>query len=131
MAIPLLANCDIGGKDITADALLTQRALATYIVGQQANYHFTVKGNQPTLQRDIGLLFENRQTPDFLEVTPPDHGRIETRRIWCSSALNAYIDFPHVGQVFLIERETLTKKTGELRREIGRASCRERVYDDV
>jgi hypothetical protein len=119
MAIPLLAHCDIAGKDITADALLTQRALATYIVGQQAAYHFTVKGNQPTLQRDIGLLFENRQTPDFVEVTPPDHGRIETRRIWCSSALNAYIDFPHVGQVFLIERETLTKKTGELRREIA------------
>jgi len=124
MAIPLLANCDIGGKDITADALLTQRALATYIVGQQANYHFTVKGNQPTLQRDIGLLFENRQTPDFLEVTPPDHGRIETRRIWCSSALNAYIDFPHVGQVFLIERETLTKKTGEFRREIAGMTSR-------
>jgi predicted transposase YbfD/YdcC len=119
MAIPLLAHCDIAGKDITADALLTQRALATYIVGQQADYHFTVKGNQPTLQRDIGLLFENRQTPDFVEVTPPDHGRIETRRIWCSSALNAYIDFPHVGQVFLIERETLTKKTGALRREIA------------
>ena len=76
-----------------------------------------VKGNQPTLQRDIALLFENRQTADFVEVTPPDHGRIETRRIWCSSALNAYIDFPHVGQVFLIERETLIKKTGELRCE--------------
>lgn len=119
MAIPLLANCDIAGKDITADALLTQRALATYIVGQQADYHFTVKGNQPTLQRDIGLLFENRQTAHFVEVTPADHGRIETRRIWCSSALNAYIDFPHVGQVFLIERETLTKKTGALRREIA------------
>ena len=89
MAIPLLANCDIAGKDITADALLTQRALATYIVGQQADYHFTVKGNQPTLQRDIGLLFENRQTPDFVEVTPPDHGGIETRCIWCSSALRA------------------------------------------
>ena len=117
MAIPLLANCDIGGKDITADALLTQRALATYIVGQQADYHFTVKGNQPTLERDIALLFENRQTAHFVEVTPPDHGRIETRRIWCSSALNAYLDFPHVGQVFLIERQTLIKKTGELRCE--------------
>lgn len=117
MAIPLLANCDISGKDITADALLTQRALARYIVGQQANYHFTVKGNQPTLQRDIALLFEKRQSPDFVEVTPADHGRIETRRIWCTSALNAYIDFPHVGQVFLIERETLIKKTGELRCE--------------
>ena len=117
MAIPLLANCDIGGKDITADALLTQRALATYIVGQQAAYPFTVKSNQPTLERDIALLFESRQAPDFVEVTPPDHGRIETRRIWCSSALNAYVDFPHVGQVFLIERETLVKKTGELRCE--------------
>ena len=117
MAIPLLADCDIGGKDITADALLTQRALASYIVAQQAHYHFTVKGNQPTLQRDIALLFERRQSPDFVEVTPPDHGRIETRRIWCSSALNTYIDFPHVGQVFLIERETLTKKTGEFRRD--------------
>ena len=119
MAIPLLTNCEIAGKDITADALLTQRALARYIVGQQADYHFTVKGNQPTLQRDIALLFERRQAPDFVELTPPDHGRIETRRIWCSSALNAYIDFPHVGQVFLIERETLIKKTGELRCEIA------------
>jgi len=127
MAIALLASCDIGGKDITADALLTQRALARYIVGQQADYPFTVKGNQPTLQRDIALLFENRQTAHFVEVTPPDHGRIETRRIGCSSALNAYLDFPHVGQslprtrsgVFLIERETLTKKTGAFRREIA------------
>lgn len=119
MAIPLLAKCDIAGKDITADALLTQRALATYLVERQAHYHFTVKGNQPNLERDIALLFEKRAAPDFVELTPPDHGRIETRRIWCSAALNAYIDFPHVGQVFLIERETLIKKTGELRREIA------------
>ena len=119
MAIPLLARCDIAGKDITADALLTQRALATYIVEQRAHYHFTAKGNQPTLERDIALLFEHRAKPDFVEITPPDHGRIETRRIWCSAALNGYIDFPHVGQVFLIERETLIKKTGELRREIA------------
>jgi len=46
-------------------------------------------------------------------VTPPDHGRIETRRIWCSSALNDYIDFPHVGQVFMIEREVFHKKNGK------------------
>ena len=32
MAIPLLAGCDIAGKDITGDALLTQRTLARYIV---------------------------------------------------------------------------------------------------
>jgi len=117
MAIPLLKTCDIAGKDVTADALLTQRAIATYLVDQGAYYHFTVKGNQPALERDIALLFETRGAPDFVEVTPPDHGRIETRRIWCSTALNDYLDFPHVGQVFLIERESLYKKTGVITRE--------------
>ena len=112
MAIPLLKTCPIAGKDITGDALLTQRAIATHLVDQQAHYHFTVKSNQPTLEQDIALLFETRGEPDFVETAPPDHGRIETRRIWCSTALNAYLDFPHVGQVFLIERESIDKKTG-------------------
>jgi predicted transposase YbfD/YdcC len=111
MFIPLLDGIDIQGKDITADALLTQRKLAAYVVSRVAHYHFTVKGNQPTLQADIALLFQNRQAPDQVVVSPPDHGRIETRRIWCSTALNSYVDFPHVGQVFLIEREVVHKKS--------------------
>ena len=119
MAKPLLEGCDIAGKDVTGDALLTQRALASYIVDRQAHYHFTAKGNQPALHRDIEALFEKRGPADFAEVDPPDHGRIETRRIWCSTALNTYIDFPHVGQVFLIERESIDKKTGEHTREIA------------
>ena len=118
MAIPLLEGCDLAGKDVTGDALLTQRALATYLIEQQAHYHFTVKGNQPTLERDIRLLFEKRDAADFVEVAPADHGRIETRSIGCSTALNAYLDFPHVGQVFLIERKSIQKKTGEHSREM-------------
>ena len=86
---------------------------------RRAHYYFTVKGNQPALQRDIALLFETREAADFVEVAPADHGRIETRRIWCSTALNTYIDFPHVGQVFLIECESIDKKTGEHTREIA------------
>ena len=97
MFIPLLDAINIEGRDITADALLTQRKLASYVVGRGAHYHFTAKDNQPTLKADIALLFENRKEPDFVEVTPPDHGRIETRRIWCSAALNDYLDFPGVG----------------------------------
>jgi predicted transposase YbfD/YdcC len=112
MAIPLLETCDIAGKVITGDALLTQRAIATHIVQQNAHYHFTVKGNQPTLETDIALVFEDRGAPDYTEVSPPEHGRIETRRIWCSTELNDYLDFPHVGQVFLIERECINKKSG-------------------
>jgi len=119
MAIPLLEGCEVAGKVVTADALLTQRALAHYLIGRQAHYSFTVKGNQPTLERDIALLFEKRGAPDFVEVAPADHGRIETRRIWCSTALNAYLDFPHVGQVFAIERESIEKKSGKLSRELA------------
>ena len=77
--------------------LLTQRALARHIVERHVHDHFMVKGNQSTLERDIALLFEQRGAADFVEVTAPDHGRIETRRIWystCSTALNAYLDFP-------------------------------------
>lgn len=62
MAIPLLDRCDVAGKDIAADALLAQRAVATYIVEQQAHCHFTAKGNQPALERDIALLFAHRRT---------------------------------------------------------------------
>ena len=114
MFTQVLDAIDIQGKDITADALLTQRKLANYLVDRGAHYHFTVKGNQPSLMADIALLFEGRSAPDYVDVTPPDHGRIETRRIWCSCALNTYLDFPHVGQVFMIEREVFHKKSQKL-----------------
>ena len=44
MAIPLLATCDIAGKDVTGDALPTQRAIAADVVKRDAHYYFTVKG---------------------------------------------------------------------------------------
>lgn len=113
-AIPLLDAIDIEGKDVTADALLTQRNLADYLVrDREAHYHFTVKGNQPILLKDLELYFKDRGEPDFVEQTPPDHGRIETRRIWTTTELNGYLDFPHVGQAFLVERHRVEKKTGD------------------
>jgi len=121
----MLDAIDIAGRVITADALLTQRDLANYLVGRGAHYHFTVKGNQPTLLQDIRALFATRGAAHHCEVSPPDHGRIETRRIWCSSRLNGYLAFPHVGQVFLIEREIIEKKSGRQSSEValGLTSC--------
>ena len=119
MAPLVLAGCALAGKDVTGDALLTQRALARYLIERRAHYYFTVKGNHATLHREIALLFETRGPADFVEVAPADHGRLETRRIWCSTALNAYLDVPHVGQVFLIERESIKKHTGAHSREIA------------
>jgi predicted transposase YbfD/YdcC len=119
MAIPLLEGCALAGKDITGDALLTQRALATSIVERQAHDYFTAKGNQPALQRDMALLVEPRTAADSVDVTPADHGRLETRRIWCRTALNASRDVPHVGPVVLIERESIKTHTGKRSREIA------------
>jgi len=114
MAIPLLDPIDIEGKVITGDALLTQRAFADYLVlKRKAHYHFTVKGNQPTLLADIEFYFQNRGEPDFILNDPPDHGRIETRKIWVTTELNDYLNFPHVRQAFVVERHTVDKKTGE------------------
>ena len=56
---PLLNAIDIQGKDITANALLTQLQLAAYLVEEcQAHYQFTIKGNQPNLLQDVALHFE-------------------------------------------------------------------------
>jgi len=113
MTIPLLETLDLKGKDITADALLTQRKIAEYLVkDRHAHYHFTVKGNQRGVLEDVALWFQDRKQPDFVQHTPPDHGRIETRKIWTTTELNGYLNFPHVGQAFLIERHSLEKKNG-------------------
>jgi predicted transposase YbfD/YdcC len=113
-ASPLLDAIDIEGKVISADALLTQRAFAKYLVEQRnAHYHFIAKNNQPTLLQDISLYFEDCSDPDFIQQDAPDHGRIEVRKIWTTTELNLYLDFPYVGQAFMIKREVTNKKTGK------------------
>ena len=108
MAIPLLDGLDLKDKDITADALLTQRKLAEHLVTNcQAHYHFTVKANQATLLDDLAVSFNDRKQPDFVTHYPPDHGRIETRKIWTTTDLNGYLNFPHVGQAFAIDRKSV------------------------
>jgi predicted transposase YbfD/YdcC len=120
MAIPVLSAIKIEGKDVTADALLTQRKIAEYLVKERhAHYHFTVKGNQRGVLEDVALWFQDRKQPDFVQHTPPDHGRIETRRIWTTTELNDYLDFPFVGQAFAIERQFIYKKTGKKSSEVA------------
>ena len=115
MFIPLVNGLDdIDGKTLTGDALLTQRKLAQYIVQERsAHYVLIAKDNQPSLAEAIRLIFEPRGTPDYSEPPTLAHGRIESRSIWTSTALNEYLDFPFVGQVFAIQRHTIKKTTGK------------------
>ena len=41
------------------------------------------------------------------------HGRIEQRAIWTTTRLNDYLNFPGVGQAFVIERDVIEKTTGK------------------
>jgi predicted transposase YbfD/YdcC len=118
MAIPTLASLHLHGKTLTADALLTQRKLAEHLHERGAHYVFIAKDNQPQLAEDIRLHFATRGEPDFREPPTLAHGRIESRSIWTSTALNTYLDFPHVAQVFAIERRVTYKKTGKTSTEI-------------
>jgi hypothetical protein len=86
---------------------------------RHAHYHFTVKANQPTLLDDLTLLFQDRKQPHFVMLDALDHERIETRSIWTTTALNSYLDFPHVAQAFAIERIVIDKKTGKPSRDIA------------
>ena len=131
MAVPLLAPLDIDGIVITADALLTQRAFARHLVEERkAHYHFTVKANQKTLLEDLQYFFEHSRndTPDASE-TNHGHGRIETRKIWVTTQLNGYLDFPYVAQAFAIRREVIHKKTGKTSTETIYGVTSQAEYD--
>ena len=97
IAAPLLNEIDIKGRTITADVLLTQRMFADYLVNERhAHYHLTVKGNQSTVLENVRLYFKNRKEPDFVEPPSLQHGRIETRKIGITTALNGYLNFSNV-----------------------------------
>lgn len=61
---PLLDPVDLKGKIVTADALHTQVEHATYLKEQkEADYFFTVKGNQGTLLKSIEDLDDEVFSP--------------------------------------------------------------------
>jgi predicted transposase YbfD/YdcC len=114
---PLLAELPLQGAVVTADAMHTQHETARFIVEEKhADYLFTAKDNQPTLRDDIATLGLNASPPQH-ETVDKGHGRIETRRIWCSRELQGYLDFPHHRQVVCVERHTTDLTGRPLRQE--------------
>ena len=98
---------DIAGRTVTADALLTQTAIASYLHGRGAEFVFVAKGNQKGLLREIKAHFSSQspRAADFATRSPqPEHGRIERREIWTSTDPVHRLAFPRVGQVFMIKR---------------------------
>ena len=110
------------GRVITVDALLTQRAIAHQVVEAGGDYVMIVKGNQPQLQHDIRLVFQEpvarTDTITTCNMVDHGHGRLEERRLTTSPALVGYSDWPGLAQVFQVERRVTVKKSGIQREEV-------------
>jgi predicted transposase YbfD/YdcC len=87
---------------VTADALHCQREHATYLHQRGAGFVFTVKHNQPGLFAALDAL-PWTDVPITHRQTDRGHGRITTRTIQTLPA-PPELPFPHVNQVWLIER---------------------------
>ena len=83
-----------------------------------------VKENQPALYAAIELLFQMPPPPtaayhvDQVTTIEKGHGRLETRTLERSCALNGYVDWPEVGQVLRRTCQRIILKTGVVSEEV-------------
>ena len=90
-AIPaLLELLDIAGCIITIDAMGTQTAIASQIFTAKADYILALKGNHPTLHKQVKDWFEQNLSKGFEGIIhsydqriEKGHHRTEKRQVWC------------------------------------------------
>ncbi len=102
VAAVVLDQIDLHGKIVTADALHTVKATASHIHQRGGEFVLPVKENRRTLFDALDALPWG-QVPIAHTATDKAHGRITTRTIQVLPAPDR-LPFPHVSQVFLIER---------------------------
>ena len=102
MAAVVLGQIDLTGKIVTADALHTVKATARHIHEHGGQFVLPVKENRQALFDTLNTLPWD-QVPIAHATTDKGHGRITTRTIQVLPAPDD-LPFPHVSQVFLIER---------------------------
>lgn len=112
---PLLADLDLTGCLITADAMHAQRAHAKFLVADKhAHFLLFVKDNQPSLYNEMVCVPAERFAPPYTE-SGKGHGRLETRTIRVAATPAGLVEFPHVAAVVRIDRTVVDAKTGKPR----------------
>lgn len=115
VAPQVLKQVNLQGAIVIGDAMHTQRETSRQIVEAGGDYLWFVKGNQARTEWALQKLFVHevcnlRQgaplSKDFQTCVQVSkgHGRLEVRTIFTSTLLNDYLDWPHVAQVFRLER---------------------------
>jgi predicted transposase YbfD/YdcC len=103
----ILEVLDLRGKVVVGDAMFTQRELSAQVVAGGGEYVWFVKDNQPATCAAIEALFQEPTGVEDLQVAQSvnkGHGRVETRRLLSSTLLKGYLAWPHLTQVFKLER---------------------------
>jgi predicted transposase YbfD/YdcC len=110
---PLLADLDLAGVVVTADALQTHPEAAEFLVtSKRAHYLFTVKANQPTLLGRCARLPWHR-VPVADRTRDRGHGRVELRTLKVVGV--RHFGFPHTAQVLQVTRKTRQLHTNRWR----------------
>jgi predicted transposase YbfD/YdcC len=118
----LLGAFPLAQRLVTGDALYCQRALCRRIIEQDGAYFVVVGENQPQLYDDLYWLFA-WPAPGEVVATAVEHrqhgDRIERRRLWASTALQGYLEWPGAQQVCKIERRR--QQAGHVSTEVAYA----------
>ncbi len=135
-ALPeLLRLLDLRGRDVTMDALHTQRASAKLLHEAGAHYVMALKGNQPTLLDDVRTVLGDPLVPVLEhQETSVGHGRVETRaaRVCTDIAGLAHHCWPGLAAIGCVDRTRTCKRTGAATTEsqlylLGHACTPERL----
>jgi predicted transposase YbfD/YdcC len=112
-AIPkLLDDLMLKGYIVMIDAMGCQKDIVEKIREREADYVIGLKGNQPRLQEDVQVFFDDARQIEFRDIpheycktAEKGHGRLEIRRYWlCPAATSipqdhAWRDLNGIGMV--------------------------------
>jgi predicted transposase YbfD/YdcC len=129
-AIPeLLKILELKGCIVTIDAIACQKEIVKQIVGREADYVISLKGNQGTLHQQVKDYLDWAERIkfkeigfDYFESLEKGHGRIEKRRCWVTEEidwLEQKAEWANLKSVIMVEAE---------REEIGSEKTVERRY---
>jgi len=121
VAPKILKQVNLSGAIVIGDAMHAQREVSAQIVESGGEYVWTIKGNQARTEWAIKKLFVHEvchlkqgaplsKNCRMVSRVHKGHGRIEKRTIMVSTELNDYLDWPHVAQVYRLEREVWHEK---------------------
>jgi len=124
-AIPkLLEMLKLKGSTVTIDAIGCQKEIVQQIREKGGDYVLALKGNQGTLHEDVKLFLDDALERDFAgvkhdlwEQTEKGHGRLETRRVWCTE------DVAWLGRRHPAWRGLASIAVVESRRQVGQESA--------